>query len=477
MIASVAAEPGWAAAQLAYLGVLGVLGYTAARLIHDQLDLLTNLSVSFPLGVGMVTWSLFLLSWAGVPLTQATLVTLIVGLTAIEIALLRWRSRPLSRQQRLTVGLADKVFFAFLITTMVAAAYFAVARSVGSYDVLAGWSLKGYGIARDGSVLAGARWGMWGLAYPLNNHLVFGTFSLLGGDFGPLSKLAYPLFFGSISLGLYAFWRRNGVSGLLRFAGGLFLITNPILLLHATMGYANLPFVSYLIPGMLLALEGLREADSRVLWLSGLLLALAAWTRAEGIGYLLLVLAVLALVVLLSRWRDRARLLGRLVIPIVVIALPWFAFGWTSVENSHLGTAMGGVLPRLREGQFNLAQLYLIPRLFLDRGLHPENFGLFIPFGLVTILVGIAVLVRQRTPYWWGFWGLTVVSVISPVGLFYVRSFTRMEDFKALLIRSFDRAFFPGLFMVVALGILASSRLLSGSTSTAAAANDPESAS
>jgi hypothetical protein len=47
-----------------------------------------------------------------------------------------------------------------------------------------------------------------------------------------------------------------------------------------------------------------------------------------------------------------------------------------------------------------------------------------------------------------------MIAAAMPVLLFYIRSFTRWEDFTELLIRSFDRATLPAIFMIVATAIL-----------------------
>ncbi len=159
---------------------------------------------------------------------------------------------------------------------------------------------------------------------------------------------------------------------------------------------------------------------------------------------------------MLSIWgvfQGWKRLPVRWIAPVVIVFLPWYLFARPGIQASHLGTATSGVLPRMMEGQFNLFQLYLVPRLFLERALSPTNMGLFVQ---VTALLLVAGLIRHRFWPYAKMLALLLVSAASaliPILLFYVRSFTRLDEFRELLIRSFDRAFLPATFMLVVLGV------------------------
>jgi hypothetical protein len=281
-----------------------------------------------------------------------------------------------------------------------------------------------------------------------------GLFKLFSGDILPSSKAIYPIFAISFYLGCYRFWRKNRVPDLLALLGILFLATNPLIFLHSTVGYANLPFAFYIVSAALLTIEGFSKDDGRILLLSGVFYGLAAWTRAEGIGYCLLVI----LGILIAQWisGNRRLRLFPVLAPLIIFGGSWLIFGRSGIEESHLGNAMGGVVPEMMEGQFNLYELYIIPVLFVRRALSPDNWGYFIPITLLLVLLGIQRIHFKRYPIVFSVLVTTVIMILMPIGLFYVRSFTIVdfEDFIHLLTRSFDRAMIPGASMSVILAIL-----------------------
>jgi hypothetical protein len=229
-----------------------------------------------------------------------------------------------------------------------------------------------------------------------------------------------------------------------------------MLMLHATIGYANLPLAAYLVPGGLLAILAMRRNDRRFSLLSGIYLALAAWTRPEGIAYVLAIIgALLVMCLLLTRGLPDWRLLALQILPVIVLAASWFVFSWTSVEQSHLGKAMGGVWPSIQAGEYRLRELYLIPRLLAERAIEPATWGILFPAAALVLLFGLVKKARL-----WRFPDSLLLIVLAaavslvPVGLFYVRSFTRYTDFIPLLNRSFDRAFLPASILIVAMAFV-----------------------
>lgn len=438
----------WLTGSLLLFAVLAI-GFLVSRALFSAPGWLEYAAFSFPLGTGLTTFVLFLMSWAGIRLTWVTLTLEVVLLLAFGILLSR--SLTIDRQggstgQRLALG---GLLLPFLLGLGILAAYLSIARSHSTYDVTGGWAVKGYGIALEGTIFAAREWGLWSLAYPLNIPLLHTAFMLVGAESIPLSKLVPTLYSFSLLFIVLRYWQGQGLAAPLAALGILVLATNPLIFLHSTMGFANLPFSCYLIGAILLGLEGMKKEDRRLLLAAGVILGIGTWTRAEGIGYSLVILLTFLLLGLIEGGRQRAGSVLWIVSPVALFGLTWMTFGWRAVGDSHLGVAMRGVLPQMMDGQLNLTQLYLVPRLFLERAVHIENWGLFVPIVLGLGTVGIVGYLIHQRPLDWG--PLLFAGAMSavPVGLFYVRSFTRIEDFRELLIRSFDRAFLPGYYMLV----------------------------
>jgi hypothetical protein len=326
--------------------------------------------------------------------------------------------------------------------------FLSVAHAYGSWDAAAGWAAKGYGIAKEGTIFAGEIWGAWALTYPLNLPLQIAQFQLFGHDLVPLSKALFPIYLASLGMGAYRFWRSEGASNALSSLGMLFIITVPHLFLHGTRGYANLPLAAYLVQAALWGIVGLERGDRRAMLMSGLLLGLAGWTRAEAFTYCLAV----AIALVLSFWLAGKRRFNFTwwLIPFVVITGGWLVFGWHAVSTDRLGgIAFKNLLAAWPAGELHLRQLYLIPRLLYDRALELTRWGAL--FQVVAVLVVLRLYTlrpKDKPKVFAAFVATALVSFVS-VGLFYLQSYALGSTFQRVLTESFDRAFFPAAVLMV----------------------------
>lgn len=455
------------------------LGFVIANLLLRNSDAADALSVSLPIGMGIWTWQLFLVSWAGVTLTIGVAAVLYAVLLAAGLSIYF-----IDRRRTSLGSLSDRSSFwrrglmpaprtiaitALLAIPTVLAIGVSIGRAYSYWDGAAIWSIKGYGIALEGSVYAGARWGAHGLSYPLNIPLAISLFQLTSGDLLPGSKLIFPLMYASMLLGIYRYTKHRGL-GLPESALILVLIaTTPKVFLHATLGYANLALATYLVLGALWGMEAIISGDRRTYVLSGLLLGLAAWTRPEGIVYCIVIVPALLFTQKISGQR-RPHFLAW-ILPLIVIYGIWSVFSWQHLQSSSIGSAMGSLLPSIRSGEYRLWELYLIPRLFLNRMFDIRIWGLFFPITGMVAAVGLLSLRRLRAePDLLASLLLVLTMSIVPIGLFYVQSFSHPNDIFQILNRSFDRAFLPAAIMIAVLSLL---MLHHGLSKSGEAANAP----
>ena len=346
-----------------------------------------------------------------------------------------------------------RAFWGLLLIFLILGFVLAVGRSHSRWDAAAGWIVKGYGIALEGDIREAARWGAWGLAYPLNIPILVSLHRLTTADILPGSMLIFPLFAFSAAAGIYRFWRKSGVKSWARVLGVGLFVASPLVLLHSTIGYANLPVTAYVVLGTCWMIEGLESDRKRDLALGSLLFGLASWTRSDAVAYGLIAIPMLIIVF----WVARKSLpsVVHAVVPFAIIAGSWFVFSWSNVERSNLGSAMKGVLPSLQSGEYRFEELVLIPRLLVKRALLPDLWGLLFPVAGLLIVLGARKLLQfPKNPRYLATFLATGVICLIPIGFFYVRSFTRFNYFIALLHRSFDRAFLPGATMLIVLGFL-----------------------
>jgi hypothetical protein len=421
-------------------------------------------SLAFPIGSGVLTWLIFLVSWAGLRLNAAVLTLVLAGAYAVCLGIVWRRGRSPGRRPEAVVGSGDdpserspRILVWLIGVTgliiVVANLLIAVSSSYSLWDSIAIWSLQGYGIAHAGSVF-GAAEGAHGLAYPMNIPLQVALFTLAGGDTLPGSKGVFPLYFLSLLVGVFVFSRSHGMDRAKAGLGTLGLATLPALFTESTSGYANAPMVVYLALGGMALLDGALRSSRRELLLGGLLLGFAGWTRVEGILYSGAVLLACFAVVAATR-RPGIGWAWALV-PIAVVLLPWFVFyRLNGSSGSQAMDSLSAALAALLTGQFHLGALRLVL-------LHAAN-ALWDTgaWGWVWALAAfVAVLAFRAAPRaerigFGAFAAMSLGTALVTILIFYLGSFG-VGDLRGWLGRSFDRAYLvtPVLLLIGAIQLL-----------------------
>jgi len=369
---------------LLILASLFLLGALVVYAILGKTDRFVLLSLSLGVGGGVLTWFMFLVSWAGLRLSMGTVLWLYAVLTAAA-ALLAWRTvRSSTIQEESPDPAHDKwdiwltrsvwILIVILIST---AAFLAVGLSYFGWDDIANWAVKGYGIALQGSIFAGGEWGDVGLSYPMNIPLLIALFRFLDGNLLPGSKLLYPAFYASLLIGCYRFLVLHGLKRWIASLGLLLLGTTPIIFTHAYMGYTNLAFAFYLIMGMLWCMDSMKDKGPRKAILGGLLLAMALWTRPEGIAMCIAVVVALVLGRTLSprrHWDWWA-----LLIPLAIVGGSWFLFLRVHTISYAPGYDLFGLAWRgILKGQIHWSAFNTIFRFMVGQVVRFRDWG-FLP--------------------------------------------------------------------------------------------------
>ena len=411
--------------------VLGLtrLGIAIVRTVVQSRDEWGYAGTYFPVGFGVATYIAFLMSWAGLPITSwsvlGLLTVLLIAGTATELwfAHRRFRpnQRPGPRRVKFTLPLWALVPLAGIV---IASATLAVGRSYSTWDEMAAYSIKGYGIALDGSISAATSWGS-GAGYPLNVPLGISMFDLLQGDSEPLSKLIFSLFFGSTILGIYQFWARTGVRQGHAVLGAGLLATIPAVFVHGTIGYVNLPFACYLTLGALQVIDGVSRHSTHQQVLGGILLALSTWTRPDGLIVASLVSVGVLVAARISRWNKPA--LWALLGPIGAVGGAWQFYSWQvspgGAQTSMLSMARA-FIEGISKGEFNLDAFYWIARFMGGQLSDPKVWGLAFPVGVFVILLKRRVVGRRALQSSFALLVLSLLVSASLVFFYYLVSFS-----------------------------------------------------
>jgi hypothetical protein len=450
---------------LADLGIfasLWVLGVLAVRALIPNSRLPEQMSVGYGLGIGILTWLLFLLSWAGIPLSRFTilavfLVLLVLTLVARRIAIRRSpasiqtpveAARGAQRAAEIAGWIALAVFGAFLLFISVGLSYY-------FWDAAAIWSIKGYGIGLEQSVFAAQRWGSWGITYPLNLPISVSIFFSADHDLLPGSKMLMPGFLLAMLIGLYGLFRKKTLPGWFAWCGVFAVGTIPLLVQYSLMGYANVPYVYYFVMGVISIGIGLADRHLGRILAGALLLALSTWTRLEGLEFWLI--AILALAVVWKREMLHRRWLLALVLPVLVIAGSWTLF--QTIHHAAPGeeTVMVTALTRILHGELHLQASYQVLRFTAYLVIKTRAYGILVP-----IVIGLSLLLtlcsrqvrKDRLSMSVLASGLLAGSGV--MFMYYLTSYdeTMGMDLSAWLGTGYDRMLLGPVVLLAAAGVL-----------------------
>lgn len=453
---------------LAILAGLIAIGRKITDLLIGRTSWSLRVALAFPLGAGSFTYFLFLLSWAGVPLTPASICVIYVVVLAglFGLSALRgpshedWEPEGTKGISLFDSPLPQGILIALLALVLLFECVISVGQSYAAWDAVAMWGIKGYGIALEGSVLAGRSWGAHGLAYPFNIHLLVALFKMLSSDPLPASKLIFPFFLISTVLGSFAFWTRRGVPREWASAGCLLLASVPVFFVHATNGYANLPTASYLVLATFVGAEAVASGSRGGQVLAGLLLGLACWTIVEGMFFAAAILLSLVL----------ARYLGprgeihwlHLSVPLAAVGGIWLLFYVRyGASGSQAMGAAHAMIASIRAGGLNLYAFRMIFGYIRRSVFDPSTWGVLFSAGFLLAIFGLRKLVFARDTILTAAYLVILSTGALSSLLFYLRSFVS-EDFYAYLIRGFPRESFQTAFIFASVVVWASGAQLAG---------------
>jgi hypothetical protein len=448
------------------MGLLVLLGSFFVAILFKAPNWSDLFEYSIPLSMGILTWGIFICSFLGIKISLFMVVLLYIGLLVFSIAAYRIRYGifpmlpafpvvgPLRRWK-----FTDGVFLLlilFAIAVFCAIAFIAIGRGYSTGDDIINWSFKGYAMVDSGTIWAGNRWGGHVLAYPMNLPLSIGIFRLADGDVIPGSKFLYLSLTFSLLFGCYRFLLRNNINKIWAVMGMLALLLIPLFLFHATIGFANLPFTVYLVLGILHSLEGIWSSNKTEVFVGGLLLALAAWTRPEGLFFGTIFLGfIYLLAVFIMKKKFSFQLASLSFIPMVIFPGSWmFLLGRTAMGDDQIGNALKTTMGDLLTGNLNFEALFILARYAQKTFIAPSY--IILAFSVLITILSVPVTRWYRDKFKLSFVLLDVLAFLLPAFMLLVASFSE-EDFVIFLDQSFDRAYLPALTMTILAALLSMS--------------------
>ncbi len=429
-------------------------GFLITGLLLPGEPLLTRCAVSFPIGSGLAAYFVFLLAWSGQAVDSATYgaAFLLVVIAAFGLRFFLRHAQREDTVERSTWALSGGEQAGVLVAAalaLLALGWLAVARSYSTWDAMAIWSVKGYGIVRDGSVYAAREWGSHGLTYPLQLPLLIGGFMLAEGDVLPGSKLLFPLYYLSLLLGVYAFNRRRAIRWPWAVLATLTVGSVPMVFEHAVIGYANLPLTALLVLGLLMFIWNRARITYGRALVSGMLLGLAAWMRPEAVY--LVVAGMPAWAMVAVRSRDKNIAWAAWSLPVIVIGGSWMVFNLSHGVTGVFGDAVQTAWASLRAADLNPSGAYRVLRFLAGQFASPEVWGLAAPLTAMLALSAWRRLAPDEDPQAFSLFTAALAWSLPVLVFYYLLSFR--GDLEYWLGTGIDRLMMPGTVAALLWGL------------------------
>jgi len=295
------------------------LGSSFTSLFKCKLSWWERFGLAYGLGLGTLTFGVFLPSLVGAPFGKYTLVfALAVWLATIWYVKRKRRDELNLRIHWDRPSLPEITLAGGILLVSLASLFESVVQPIWSLDAVAIWAVKGKAIFSLGTVRVAGDYGYHAF-YPLNIPIAIALFYYFGE---PFVKSIFPFYFMAILMVFYGSLRRHGCHNTAS-AGTLILALTPLVFEHSTIAYADLPMAFYYTSSVIYLYAFCKENNRAFLMLSSVLVGMGCWTRPDGPIWLFPNLTVLTICALRRKqWLDPILYAG----PILFFFVPWSVF-------------------------------------------------------------------------------------------------------------------------------------------------------
>lgn len=270
-----------------------LVGIAVLLLISSRFGLLEFLGLSFPIGIGVQTFIMFLLNFFGISFSINLILTLsailVVGLITLVIVKRGFNIQAILKAINPKEYIGFNLIWVGVLGLLVYILYIITAKSLFwptfASDSLSSFDVLAKGIAGEGniinSILMEKRVG-FGAAYPPLYTMALAYSYMLGFE---LSKIIPALFFVSLAIGFYALVRKL-IPSTFALLITLLAVATPELLAQSAINITSVPQAIYAALGIMALVIWKKTEQPAYFYLSGILIALNAFIRSEGILYI-----------------------------------------------------------------------------------------------------------------------------------------------------------------------------------------------
>lgn len=268
-----------------------LLGYSILNLISTDFNIVEKLGFSFNIGVGFITFQMFLLNVVGIKITLAavlifSLVT-IAGCLAFNYKKIKQILNPVIVWPKAgQINFAWMLLFGLMIYVAWAMYQKAIYWPVVEYDSVTGYDYMGKAIAHEGTFNNSLN---IGIGYGENARFLYPPIS--SGSFA----FVYLLGYGNshiIMVVQFIFFLISIYALLLRFTNTFaailitfFISITPEMLSHSALSLTNLENTIFVSIGIISLFVYFQSNEWKFLLLGSLFMGFNMWSRTDGIGF------------------------------------------------------------------------------------------------------------------------------------------------------------------------------------------------
>lgn len=312
-----------------------IVGYLLLILLKlEKLNFFCKIGLSYILGIGVITYLLFLLNLLGIAYTTNTFVTLLLGsifLLLIPVFLFYDRNTLHIKNFYTRVlqiykisnkfNSAEKIFSVFLLLISIWTIAYSSYWPVKDWDSIVLYDFRAKSFVNSGFMDEAISYGYF-FGYPLLTSLAHTIVYLVGFQY---PGIIHSLFFVSLLLISYSFFR-NELPRSWALLWTFVLSMSGALIDHALLTYTNLAYTVYLVVGYLFLMEWFTRRKLNYLILSAILVGLSTWTRSAE-PFWLIVVVLVAILNLFFKKPSNGFLFAGIVL---LFRQPWYLY-----EKAH----------------------------------------------------------------------------------------------------------------------------------------------
>jgi len=433
-----------------WIMLISLLGMVIIRLLIPNWSFLSQALVGSIFSLMLFSLIAFFFLILGYLLSQELILSLsgLFIILAIVIGI-KFRKTIIDKKVFKKINFQTAFFEFTFIFIGLASVLIAVGKGYFSSDGIVIWGSKGYGILEEGLIPGIANWGTTASGYPLGIPILIATMKSLFGEILPASKLIFPIFY----LGLiFSIWELFKVKTKQIWAGifTLLLISAPLISLHGTIAYANLPFTTlYLFSSVLpIYLISIKASKKQHFILFGVLQIFSIWVRPEGIYLVALYMIILAFYLqkkLQKGWWSRYQYM---LIPTIIFIIFWIiTSNYIYIEQPE-SSFLSVTINSFKNGNFRIREGIFTFKSILKILLSPSEWGL-IGYIMVFSLM-LSIFYKKLNFETTAIILIGLFATLLTSGLVYLISFTPQVgcDLNCWVFTGMKRYNIPGLVLM-----------------------------